>query len=76
MIAQKKTGQNYCKDPMQYTRLILFTPAANKPAELHRINILVIEIGPCLPNHNFRVIKWQRLFLKRIEKAISKLPQI
>jgi hypothetical protein len=30
---------------MQYTLLISFTPAANKPGELHRINILVIEIG-------------------------------
>ena len=29
-------------DPAQYTRLISFTPAANKLGELHRINILVI----------------------------------
>ena len=32
-------------DPAQYTRLISFMPAANKPGELHRIKILVIEIG-------------------------------
>ena len=35
----------YRTDPTHYTRLIFITPAANKPGELHRINILVIEIG-------------------------------
>ena len=39
-------------DPAQYSRLIAFTPAANKPGELHRIKIWVIEIGSCLTKHN------------------------
>jgi len=38
-------------DPMQYTRLISFTPSANKPGELHRTNIWVIEIGSFLTKH-------------------------
>jgi hypothetical protein len=32
-------------DPAQYTHLIFFMPAANKPGELCRIMILGIEIG-------------------------------
>ena len=43
--------------PAQYTRLISFTPPANKPGELHRINILVIEISSYLTKHNSRLIK-------------------
>ena len=45
------------KDPAQYIRLISFTPAANKPGELHRINILVIEIGSYLTKHNSSFFK-------------------
>ncbi|MEO6732094.1 MAG: hypothetical protein ABIN01_12820 [Ferruginibacter sp.] len=45
------------EDPAQYTRLISFTPAANKPGELRRINTLEIEIGSFLTNHNSRLIK-------------------
>jgi hypothetical protein len=45
------------EDPAQYTRLIFFTPAANKPGELRRINTLEIEIGSFLTNHNSRLIK-------------------
>jgi hypothetical protein len=41
-------------DPAQYTRLISFTPSANKPGELHRIMIVVIEIGSFLTKHNSR----------------------
>ena len=41
----------------QYSRLISFTPAANKPGELHLVNILVIEIGSYLSKHNSRLIK-------------------
>jgi hypothetical protein len=37
--------KNIEPDLVQYTHLISFTPSANKPGELHRINILVIEIG-------------------------------
>jgi hypothetical protein len=44
-------------DPALSTRLISLTPAANKSGELQRINIFVIEIGPCLPKHNSRLIK-------------------
>ena len=42
---------------MQYTRLISFTPPANKPGELHRINVLVIEIGSFLTKHNSSYFK-------------------
>ena len=38
--------------PAQYTRLISLAPAANKPGELHRIMIVVIEIGSFLTKHN------------------------
>ncbi len=44
-------------NPAQYSRLISVTPAANKPGELHRINILVIEIASYLTKHNSRLIK-------------------
>ena len=47
-------SKNYCNDPMQYTRLIFFTPSANKPGELHWINVLVLEIGSYLTKHNSR----------------------
>ena len=47
-------------DPAQYTHLISFTPPANKPGELHRINILVIEIGSNLTKHNSRLIQLLR----------------
>jgi hypothetical protein len=40
----------------QYTRLI-FTPAANKTGELHRIRILRIEFGSFFAKHNFRNFK-------------------
>ncbi len=43
----------------QYSHLISFSPAANK-RELHRINILVIEIFSCLTKHNSRLIKLER----------------
>jgi len=46
--------------PAQYTRLISFTPPANKPGELHWINVLVIEIGSYLTKHNSRSIKLKR----------------
>lgn len=47
----------YYKDPAQYTRLISFTPAANKPGELCRIRILGIEIGSFLTKHNSRATR-------------------
>jgi hypothetical protein len=43
-------------NPPQYTRLI-FTPAANKTGELHRIRILRIEFGSFFAKHNFRNFK-------------------
>ncbi|MEO7048627.1 MAG: hypothetical protein ABI091_25225, partial [Ferruginibacter sp.] len=55
-----RLSKNYCKDPIQYTRVISFTPAANKPGELHRINILAIEIGSYLAQHNFSYFKLLR----------------
>jgi hypothetical protein len=51
MIAQKIDLENYCNNPVQYTHLIFLTPAANKPGELHRINIWGIEIGSCFTKH-------------------------
>ncbi len=45
---------SYLKDPAQYTRLISFTPAANKPWELCRAIPLGIEIGSLLTKHNSR----------------------
>ena len=47
----------YLSDPAQYTCLISFTPVANKPGELHRINMLVIEIGSYLTIHNSRMFE-------------------
>lgn len=44
-------------DPMQYSRIISFKPPANKPGELRRIMIVVIEIGSYLTKHNSRLIK-------------------
>ena len=42
----KRRNSNYIVlDPAQYTHLISFTPPANKPGELHRINVLVIEVA-------------------------------
>jgi hypothetical protein len=42
------------EDPAQYTRLISFTPAANKPGELCPIRIWGIEIASYLSKHNSR----------------------
>ena len=47
----------YLSDPAQYTCLISFTPVANKPGELHRISMLVIEIGSYLTIHNSRMFE-------------------
>ena len=58
MISKKSIlDENYCNDPVQYTRLIFFTPPANKPGVLHRIMIVVIEIGSCLTKHNSSYFK-------------------
>jgi hypothetical protein len=44
-------------NPAQYPQLISFTPPANKPGELHRIMIVVIEIGSYLTKHNSSYFK-------------------
>lgn len=46
--------------PVQYIRLISFTPSANQPGELYRISVLVIEIGSYLANHNSSYFKLQK----------------
>ncbi|MEO6733203.1 MAG: hypothetical protein ABIN01_18415 [Ferruginibacter sp.] len=38
-------------------RLISFAPTANKPGELHRTKVLVIEIGSYLTKHNSSYFK-------------------
>jgi hypothetical protein len=45
------------EDPVQYSRLISFTPSANKPGELCRIRMLGIEIASYLSKHNSRYSK-------------------
>jgi hypothetical protein len=46
MIAQEiDFAKIIAMTPAQYTRLISISPPANKSVELHRINVLVIEIG-------------------------------
>ena len=45
MIAQKiDLEKTIAKTPCSTPVLFFFTPSANNPGELHRINILVIEI--------------------------------
>ena len=62
MIAQQiGCAKNYYKDPSQYSRLISFTSAANKSGELHRMNILVIEIG--FPKKSGPAVPHQTQFL-------------
>ena len=51
---------NIVSDPAQYTRLIFFTPAANKPGELCRLKRFEIEIGSYLTKHNS--IRSKKLF--------------
>ena len=69
-LLKKGFGKNYCKDPAQYIRLISFTPPANKPAELHRINILVIEIG--FPKKSGQAVPHQTQFqLLQIIKTLQ-----
>ena len=74
-LLKKRLGKNYCKDPAHYIRLISFTPPANKPAELHRINILVIEIG--FPKKSGQAVPHQTQFqliqiIKTIQSRLDK----
>jgi hypothetical protein len=52
------------EDPAQYTRLISFTPAANKPGELCPIMKLGIEIASYLCKHNSRNRKEDYIMLR------------
>ena len=79
-LLKKRIGKNYCKDPMQYTLIISFPPPANKTWEMHRINLLVVEIGYLknrdrlyLTKHNSRLIKIVLDFKETAKKKLCKI---